>query len=445
MSRRFLPGVLPAAVAFLVAAFMVAPVAGQDRTSDPERVPLELGDIHRLAEVLRSIESAPDVDAAAVIERDYLGAASPGLRAYAEQFDVTGVSIATAVAASPDRYADLEGLVEAILAREEELRSGFRLLRELFPGTVFPPVWFVVGGHGPRGQASPAGALIGAEGLDTQPDQIAPLVLHELAHFQSAMLQGVDVYRRIYGPGRTLLALALREGSAEFIARLATGRHTNPAAEHYGLQHEAALWREFRQVMAGADTGEWMWVRPADPTRPSDLGYWIGYRIVESYYDRAEDRRQAIVDILSLTDFDAFLQESNYAARFEDATVPGIEDSRWAMAAIDGNHLPITNDFEHATWGSCRVVVRSGSLVLSADYHFRLETLRKIDCTRDGESTVEQEQPEWLEGTYVVEAERLHMTATDPSFGEIVIPGVLSGSELRIQFGDNEILLQRAD
>jgi hypothetical protein len=142
-----------------------------------------------------------------------------------------------------------------------------------------------------------------------------PLVLHELAHFQQAITQGVETYQRIFGPDKTLLALSLREGSADLIAELTTGRHINPEAERYGLAHEVELWSVFEADMSGSDTGDWMFVQPSNSEWPPDLGYWIGYRIAKSYYEHADDKAQAIRDILGLTEFTAFLQASQYDGR----------------------------------------------------------------------------------------------------------------------------------
>jgi hypothetical protein len=301
--------------------FMLTPetTGAQQITLDPGQARLETADLERFASVMRALREGGVRDTVAILEGDYLAHASPGLLAYVEAFDVTASGLASALVSRSVWYQDMDTLICVIRDRENELREGFRRLQEVFPGAAFPPVWFVVGGHGPRGQASPVGALIGAEGLSHAPERITPLVLHELAHFQSGMIQGVETYRRIYDPShRSLLALALREGSAEFIAWLTTGNHTNPAAEAYGLARESELWASFQKDMTSPEPGEWMWVRPADADRPPDLGYWIGYRIVRSYYDRAEDKRQAVLDILGLTDFEGFLEKSGYAARMED-------------------------------------------------------------------------------------------------------------------------------
>lgn len=262
---------------------------------------------------MKIIESGENSDTVSIIENNYIEKASPGLKTYTARFDVTAATIASSIASRPALYEDIDHLIHTILEQEDELRSGFRQLLVLFPRAAFPPVWFLVGGHGPRGQAAMEGALIGSEGLSNQPERIAPLVLHELAHFQSAMVQGLETYQRIYGPEQTLLALALREGSAELIAKLTTGNHTNPAAEEYGLAHEKELWGKFRLDMQNRDPGDWMFTRPANPDWPSDLGYWMGYRIVKCYYDQAENKHQAIFDILNLRDFMTFLQKSRYA------------------------------------------------------------------------------------------------------------------------------------
>jgi len=39
----------------------------------------------------------------------------------------------------------------------------------------------------------------------------------------------------------------------------------------------------------------------------------MGYQIVEAYYDRADDKREAIRDILTIQDAEAFLDASGYA------------------------------------------------------------------------------------------------------------------------------------
>ena len=285
----------------------------QDLTSDPDKVRLEVDDVRRLANVLRG---AADGDMASAIERDYLAQASLGLRRYAEEYNLSGAGIAAAVSRRPDAYANLDRTADAVVGQDARIRGAFRKLKEVFPAATFPPIWFVAGQFVAGGMIQREGVVIALEMFTSNPEGVVPIVMHELAHYQSAMVLGPDTYLRAIGPEGTLLSRALREGSAELLAELTAGRHVNPAAERYGLEHEAELWTRFRADMSRPEPGDWMFVRPSNPEWPQDLGYWMGYRIARSYYDRAPDKAKAVADILQLTDFGAFLKASGYADRF---------------------------------------------------------------------------------------------------------------------------------
>ena len=56
---------------------------------------------------------------------------------------------------------------------------------------------------------------------------------------------------------------------------------------------------------------------PEDPKqRPQDLGYFIGYRIVQAFFERVDDQRAAIREIVLMDDPEAFLARSGYAEQW---------------------------------------------------------------------------------------------------------------------------------
>ena len=59
------------------------------------------------------------------------------------------------------------------------------------------------------------------------------------------------------------------------------------------------------------------WLFSSTEGRPNDLGYWMGYKITKSYYDRTPDKLQAVDDIMNIRDFEKFLLQSGYAGKFE--------------------------------------------------------------------------------------------------------------------------------
>ena len=137
-------------------------------------------------------------------------------------------------------------------------------------------------------------------------------VAHELAHTQQryprwGMLTGGPSFLRA-----TVLRQSLTEGIADVVAEVLTGE---PKRNAYGEAHEAALWTEFQRDMHSHDYGVWLYNgrnRPAGSDRPGDLGYWMGYRIAKAYYDRIPDKSRAMRDLLTIQDFDVFLQSSGY-------------------------------------------------------------------------------------------------------------------------------------
>jgi hypothetical protein len=65
------------------------------------------------------------------------------------------------------------------------------------------------------------------------------------------------------------------------------------------------------------DTATKTWIASgSDPHNHGapDLGYWVGYRICQSYYERATDKRRAVRDLVRLEDPDRILRESGYGA-----------------------------------------------------------------------------------------------------------------------------------
>ena len=59
-----------------------------------------------------------------------------------------------------------------------------------------------------------------------------------------------------------------------------------------------------------------MYGRPTDG-KPNDLGYFIGYRIAQAYYEKARDKRQALREIITARNGNVreLLAMSGYAPR----------------------------------------------------------------------------------------------------------------------------------
>lgn len=303
-----------------------APAPGPALGHDPDAARLITSDIPRF---WAAYDGATLQDAAARFQARYIDAGTPGLRDFLDGRIVNGRFLAATVAARPRFYAAIRAntlAVDTASGVKDAIRASFRRLKALAPDAVFPDVYFVVGRLNSGGTVSDRGLLIGVE-LNARDDRtptdeldawersvvgrladLPHVVAHELAHMQR---RGGDPEN-----GKaTLLARALNEGAADFVAELISGAHLNGAHYVYGDAHERELWAEFSRAMRGTESRGWLYQGGDAKDRPADLGYYEGYKIAQAYYRRAADKRAALRAILDITDPEAFLRASGYAGQ----------------------------------------------------------------------------------------------------------------------------------
>jgi hypothetical protein len=205
------------------------------------------------------------------------------------------------------------------------LRAAFTRLKELYPPAVFPDVYFVMGGLSSGGTSLPEGLVIGTDLYGIGPDMPAselPPALVDRA-IEAAALPFTVAHESIHflqTIGGTLLRESLIEGGADFLARLMTGGTAVTGEEQlhaYGDRHEREIWERFRREMNGTDWSNWIAnLERVSPGTPSDLGYYVGFKICEAYYHRARNKQQAVQEIVELRDAPGLLAASGYAERF---------------------------------------------------------------------------------------------------------------------------------
>jgi hypothetical protein len=304
-------------------AVAACPAGGQQpavTNRDPDAARLVTSDIGRF---WAAYDGATLATAGQRFDSLYLAPGTPGLHGFVRGRIAAGRMLAATIASRPRFYASIREVTMAIDTAATvriAIRQSFHRLRELYPAAVFPDVYFVVGRLNSGGTAVPAGLVIGAEMYARTPgtpvdelssweravvttfDVLPAIVAHELVHYQQAP-----------SLERTLLARALREGAADFVGELISGQLLNRAQHAWAAPREAALWAEFRAARAGTDVSRWLYQGDQAGDRPADLGYWMGYRICQAFYERAADKRAAVARILAVTDAEAFLAESGYA------------------------------------------------------------------------------------------------------------------------------------
>jgi hypothetical protein len=285
---------------------------------DPAQARFITEDIPRFWQAWDEAGGPPD---AATLQRLYLEPGSPGLTDFTRLRIQDAERLARTVAAAPDYYRALRPASLAIDAQLPAMRAAFARLEAAYPAAVFPDVYFLIGRMNSGGTTSERALLIGIEmfgrgpgvSLDGLSDwhqavigrssDLPNIVAHELVHYQQAPESRQP----------NLLEASVREGMADYLAERIAGAHINAAAHVWGLANECALWREFEPRMRTTDYSGFLYDGGKVQDRPADLGYFIGYRIVAAYLDRARDRRAAYRDALGHLPVDELLARSGYA------------------------------------------------------------------------------------------------------------------------------------
>lgn len=256
-----------------------------------------------------------------IFKKEYIDKGTPALKAFMKNRIGSAEALTSTMRKAPEYYASLREVSLQPAGMEAQVLEIFSKLKELYPDAVFPDVYFVIGRGNSGGTTFKKGLIIGVEMYGKGPD----VPIDELNQWQQSVLKPVDEIPYIIAhelihfqqkyDGGSLLAASIKEGSADFIGELISGRHINEHVHEFANPLEKELWEEFQSKMNEKNYDGWLY--SSTKGRPNDLGYWMGYKIAESYYKTSTDKKAAIEAIMRINDFQKFLEKSGYAEKFE--------------------------------------------------------------------------------------------------------------------------------
>ncbi len=266
-------------------------------------------DVIRFYEIYDAAEGRPTEEQ---LQRDYIDSGSEGLHQFAKVRNLSGRTFARALALRPADYSGARRCVAGLDEVRRRLTVALGRLGELYPEAKYPPVTIFIGGDNTGGTTRAAGVLVGLETIcranwleQNTEDRLVHLIAHEYAHVQQPVAQGDST-------GATVLLASEIEGGAEFIAELTSGSVSNTELAIWTKGRTRRIETAFVADEYSTDKSNWFYNGPGTPQKPGDLGYWVGYRIVKSYYLHATDKRAALRDIIEVRDAKAFLAKSGW-------------------------------------------------------------------------------------------------------------------------------------
>lgn len=299
----------------LLSACLVAPALALLAACAPDSGSraVSAADVPRFWEAYdRVVAEADSVRQVHLLDSLFVQAGTPGLRALMERRRLRPEDYVRAIRQYPRFWASVRSRTLRAGQSAEEIAEAVQRLREVYPALRPAHVYFTVGTLLTPGMTLDDVVFIGSElaladstvvtdelpeplrrnlraYFDSGPaDDIVFLNLHEYVHTQQ-------------GPfGGSLLAAALQEGVAEYVAALALDVPSPTPAVAFGRRNEPRVRDRFASEMFSPNFNDWLYNDFANEFGVRDLGYYVGYAVAEGYVSRADDREAAVATLIEL-------------------------------------------------------------------------------------------------------------------------------------------------
>lgn len=258
-----------------------------------------------------------------IIQKEYIDNSSKGLKLLIKKDKLTAEDYATflkdTVFFNSIKHVTLNAKKDTA-----NIRKNLRAFEKLYPEASFNDIYFVIGQFkragtvidstmiielekNARSSTTASAFLFDEAQLNNLNDyeSLIPLVVHEQVHINQININT-----------RSLLSKSICEGSADFLMYLQTGKYPSVTRESYayGNANEAKLWVKFQtdlDINYKYIKTDWFYNYDRKDI-PPDLGYYIGFKICEKFYNDAKDKVEAIKFMLNISNSEALLELSNY-------------------------------------------------------------------------------------------------------------------------------------
>jgi len=289
-----------------------------------ETFEMHFEDIDNFWEAYDKVKTVKDYrERTKIIQKYYIDKSSKGLKLLIKKDKLTAADYATYL-----KDTVFFNSIKPVTLKSKNDSTGIRkhldTFKDIYPEAAFNDIYFVIGQFKRAGTVIDSTMIIQLEKNakddhtesaflfnDDQLNNIndhtslIPLIVHEQVHVNQKNINT-----------RNLLSKSICEGSADFLMYLQTGKFPSSVQETYtyGEANEAKLWAKFQtdlDVKYRYIKTDWFY--NYDRTdMPPDLGYFMGFKICEKYYNDATDKLKAIEFILDIDNSEKLLELSNY-------------------------------------------------------------------------------------------------------------------------------------
>ena len=305
-----------------VTAFMLSTLCYTQQSAQK----VYIDDIDRFWIAYDSVQTTTDTLKQIQFMKDlYTDKGTYGLKLFMKLREYTPEVWARVIRQYPKFWKSIRPNTLIIKHKQAEIIAAVEKLKKLYPDYRYAAIYFTIGALRSAGTAEGNTVLVGMELASGTPaidvsefntkrienafktqkiDNLVPVTIHEYLHTQQKE------------EGKILLGQVLAEGSCDFITELVLETTLTHSYLLYGKAHEDELKVAFKKDMYNTDFSQWLY-NGSTAKNMGDLGYFMGYTICKSYYNKARDKKKAVKDIIELRNMDTkiieqFLADSGY-------------------------------------------------------------------------------------------------------------------------------------
>jgi len=267
-------------------------------------------------------------------QNSYINNGSLGLKDYAKLKDLAN-SLEQRLNQQPylDYYLSIRSNCDDYSNQTEVAKEGMNRLKDTYADTEIFDIYFLIGALSAGGKVSDNGLLIAVEmfsniegnslnglaeiyqsAIKTK-DYIPSVILHELIHKQ----QNPNFRNVTYS---TVLEHSIMEGMADYLSKyfLPDEPFMNDYLHEYADTIEEKIWYDFKNdINKDRRDTDWLYSDNSINTLGymRDMGYYMGYKIVESYINTFKNQNEGIIYLLSSSDYYEIFEKSEYEMKFE--------------------------------------------------------------------------------------------------------------------------------
>ncbi|GGE88790.1 hypothetical protein GCM10010984_03060 [Chishuiella changwenlii] len=263
------------------------------------------------------------------IKEMYISKGTPGLSAIMQARNYTAESYIYAIRNYPKFWNSVRNNTLSANNYAKKIEKGLKKFTKIYPEAKPAKIYFTIGALRTNGTTMQDKVLIGAEiamtDTKTYTEEIKKDFPYLINYFNTNPindLEFLNVHEYIHTQqkstiGNSLLAQTMMEGVAEFLTEVTLKtKSPNPQIE-FGFKNEEKIKQEYSKEMFSPNVYNWLWNNPDNQFKMRDLGYFVGYAICKKYYEQADNKKQAIKNLIELdynneNDLISLVDKANY-------------------------------------------------------------------------------------------------------------------------------------